>query len=41
MITGGSWLTPLTDLEIGKYRNVHILETRKDLGFRSVAEIVF
>ena len=41
MITGGSWLTPLTDLEIGKYRNVHILETRKDLGFRSVAEIIF
>ena len=41
MITGGSWLTPLTDLEVGKYRNVHILETRKDLGFRSVAEIVF
>ena len=41
MITGGSWLTPLTDLEIGKYINVHILETRKDLGFRSVAEIVF
>lgn len=41
MITGGSWLTPLTDLEVGKYRNAHILETRKDLGFRSVAEIVF
>ena len=41
MITGGSWLSELQDLEIGKYRNVHILETRKDLGFRSVAEIVF
>ena len=41
MITGGSWLSELQDLEVGKYRNVHILETRKDLGFRSVAEIVF
>lgn len=41
MITGGSWLSQLTDLEVGKYKKVHILETRKDLGFRSVAEIIF
>jgi hypothetical protein len=40
MITGGSWISSLDDLEIGQYLNAHILDTRKDLGFRCVADII-
>lgn len=39
MTTGGSWISCASDMEIGKYQNTHILETKNDLGFRCVARI--
>ena len=39
MTTGGSWIDCASDIEIGKYKKTHILETKNDLGFRCVATI--